>query len=833
MIGRDEEFGFVRARLRDGPGVFLTGAPGTGKSRLGHEVVSELVRSDEIADSILCTQATAEIPFLALSKFAGDSELGTRAEHILKGWRDGDPLVLFVDDVNQLDRMSWAVIHQAVNEGHVRLIATARSEATPTPESVALWKDLGLARVELQPLSRPETAAMLASGLGAEIDRGAVRHIWDASRGVPLYVKELGHAAVLQGALVKERGVWMAQSPIPTPSSLIDLIRSRLDGLSATEARAAEVIGAAEVLPIAVLESLSGASAVVGLERANIVVTTDTTCRLAHPLFGEVIRQLTPTARSREILTALVATFDTQTVTDPERLIRLATWQLAANEPNSASLMSGAARAAYDAGDFDLAIRLAEAAHDQGDVEGSLLLGQLHHERGNHDEADLINASVVPTDSQLAHRAVVQRAVNLFFGLGRGDDALAVLAEGPDGLPFNRAWLLFIMGRIDHAQAMIPATGDLAARNVTGAWVGAMAGGPTLALSLLDELEAAGYQPSPSPSRFRDFPNLPRMLSLLELGHLSQAEALGLEGLELSIDQHPSFIRAWWLLFLGLMYQDMGRTRTAVSYFQQGNALQSSLNQPGLRRFPLGGLAYTLAQTADANQGRTNLNAYQHITGRAERAFEHLGRAAEAWHLSGTNQRIASLISAGDDHHDVGALTAARRLWFDAARLGGASEVGDRLTGGQSDWDAARSDFVQAARSKNGQQTSDVAEFFADRRAWLFAAEAWTSASIFLTRAGNRRLAAAAARQADEARGQCEDVDTPGLVAERDTIPLTDREREVVTLAARGSASKQIADDLFISVRTVNNLIQRAYRKLGVTSRQGAAVALGLEVDGG
>ena len=46
-------------------------------------------------------------------------------------------------------------------------------------------------------------------------------------------------------------------------------------------------------------------------------------------------------------------------------------------------------------------------------------------------------------------------------------------------------------------------------------------------------------------------------------------------------------------------------------------------------------------------------------------------------------------------------------------------------------------------------------------------------------------------------------------------------------LAVTGMASKDIAERLFLSVRTVNNHLQRAYTKLGVTSRVGLAQALG------
>ena len=52
---------------------------------------------------------------------------------------------------------------------------------------------------------------------------------------------------------------------------------------------------------------------------------------------------------------------------------------------------------------------------------------------------------------------------------------------------------------------------------------------------------------------------------------------------------------------------------------------------------------------------------------------------------------------------------------------------------------------------------------------------------------------------------------------------------EIVMLAAKGLASKDIAERLYLSVRTVNNHLQHAYAKLGVSSRAGLAQALGSE----
>jgi DNA-binding CsgD family transcriptional regulator len=88
------------------------------------------------------------------------------------------------------------------------------------------------------------------------------------------------------------------------------------------------------------------------------------------------------------------------------------------------------------------------------------------------------------------------------------------------------------------------------------------------------------------------------------------------------------------------------------------------------------------------------------------------------------------------------------------------------------------------------------------------------------------RRNAAAQRSAALARA-CEGVATPALSLVEEVTPLTRREREVSLLAAQGLPSKDIADKLFLSVRTVENHLQRAYEKLGVSSREGLAQVLG------
>ena len=50
-------------------------------------------------------------------------------------------------------------------------------------------------------------------------------------------------------------------------------------------------------------------------------------------------------------------------------------------------------------------------------------------------------------------------------------------------------------------------------------------------------------------------------------------------------------------------------------------------------------------------------------------------------------------------------------------------------------------------------------------------------------------------------------------------MKLTRREAEVLTLIVRGASSKQVADRLFVSKRTVDFHLANIYQKLGAKNR--------------
>ena len=110
--------------------------------------------------------------------------------------------------------------------------------------------------------------------------------------------------------------------------------------------------------------------------------------------------------------------------------------------------------------------------------------------------------------------------------------------------------------------------------------------------------------------------------------------------------------------------------------------------------------------------------------------------------------------------------------------------------------------------------------------AWLFAAEASASAAVALRRGEEPRRAVAVELRAAELARRCQGAMTPALRAIQTQALLSSREIEVAALAAAGMANKEIACRLSVSVRTVENHLQRVYEKLGVARRADLAQAL-------
>jgi DNA-binding NarL/FixJ family response regulator len=186
---------------------------------------------------------------------------------------------------------------------------------------------------------------------------------------------------------------------------------------------------------------------------------------------------------------------------------------------------------------------------------------------------------------------------------------------------------------------------------------------------------------------------------------------------------------------------------------------------------------------------------------------------------------------------DRGYATSEAWLLHDVLRLGDAASVVDRLNGlaqtCEGEFVAVYAAHATASVSGKGAALVDVVDRFEAIGAMVLAAEVANQAAQSFQRAGDRRSAAALGLRFTTLVAACEGARTPAMAARVMVVPLTSRERDIATLAARGHSSKDIAERLYVSVRTVNNHLQSVYAKLGVSGRHELASTLAETSDDG
>jgi DNA-binding NarL/FixJ family response regulator len=167
------------------------------------------------------------------------------------------------------------------------------------------------------------------------------------------------------------------------------------------------------------------------------------------------------------------------------------------------------------------------------------------------------------------------------------------------------------------------------------------------------------------------------------------------------------------------------------------------------------------------------------------------------------------------------------------ARLGRAKAVASRLTALAPKIDgqlaSARATHTQALVTGDPSDLEKVSIAFEAMGADLLAAEAAADTAVAWQRAGDPRQSAHAERRASSLVDRCEGPATPALQAIKARAQLASAEREAALLAAAGRSNKQIAEELGLSVRTVENRLQHVYEKLGINGRAELAAALDRE----
>jgi DNA-binding CsgD family transcriptional regulator/tetratricopeptide (TPR) repeat protein len=846
-------------------GAVIAGPAGVGKSWLAEECLARASRTGFKARQAAASAAAGAVPLGAIAHLV---PAGVDLSDPVRGFAEVARVVagpgrdrrwaVLVDDVHLLDAASAVLLRQLMDTGLVRVIATVRT-GEPTGDAVrAVCTGDRVGRIDLDAFDRDQIGPVLEAALGGPVSPSAVHQLFTDSGGNAFYLRELVHSALADGSLAFDGEIWrLTEGRVAGTPRLSELIAARLTG-TGPEARAVlDLLALCEPVPLADAEATAGGLQTVTALEAAALITVDQSRRrtliaLAHPLYGETLRAQMNPQRRNDLLLAQIHSTQAHGARRREDALRTTAWQLAATGTADPAQLTQAAAVARYAHDYPQALTLLQAVRPQDHTTFTrMMLGEVLFEIGEPDRAEQVFQTA---DQQAATEPEVlavtmARCFNLYWSAARTDAALQVNDQarshvssepGRRVLRYNEGWMRIHAGEPELGLGMLADLeddiGDAAdpvgwlfgsAMKPVGLELVGRTGEAVAAAerSRAAQLEAAALvlHPAASLTVLAD--------ALLANGQLARARDAAEQGFAELTAAHIPVPTIWTTVHLGRIELLAGHPASARRWFAEAAALGRRHHSATAIHAALCGLATCAAILGDlqgADQALAEADTHPHLEVVLDLNYQARGWLAAA---RGNSPEARRLLAEGAAEVSArGMVSREVTLLTDLARLGGAELAADRLAELTQACDgplAPAGAHLAAALAANDQdRLTDAAREWGTIGADLVAAEAATAAGAAHRASGDTRKATAAAQLARTHLERCEGARTPLVAAAPTTSALTARERDIALLAARGSTSQDIAEKRHLSVRTVENHLQRAYTKLGVTNRTELAQAL-------
>jgi DNA-binding CsgD family transcriptional regulator len=856
FVGRDAELRQALAAVagsRPG-GVVLAGPAYVGRTRFLDRVAGTLGTSRPV-HRVVAARGSRSLPFAALGALA-PSDPGAPA-----GWHDelrgklGNDPVLMVDDAQWLDDASAQLVVEATRAGSVTPVLALRSGPRPHDGITALWKDQVLTRIDIGPLDRGACDAIVGHVLASPVAEPARQQLWDLSRGYPLVLREYLLGGVASGALAEEGGLWTVTGELAPPPRYVDVVRGALRSFGPERTEVIRLVVIGEPLEAAILDRLVPAEAVAAVERTGMLDYDSVTrrYRMAVPGVRMAARRALEEATIRDVSRRLVSAVEGRQLADDD-LVRLATWRLDAGDGDHPQLFVRAAERTAVTFEPALTERFARAALPGGGVTARVLLANaaVAQERVAEGERLLAEAVGLATTDEERGQVVDALARLWFFQLGRLRDGVELLERtcrelplGPvrDGLTATRAFLASLEGDVDRAVELSAEVLDLPQVTAPVRAAAAMAAG--FACVLRGDLEAAGRHSReglalPAPAVERQQPLARPLLDLIAIGADTYAGRLGaaarrgraryLEALEQGSDEVSGLYAAQ----LASACLHRGEVDEAARLSNEARRLLSGSDALATRD-----LAGSVGARAHAEAGRVaeaqdfldeiaRRRPYRDLRSHLLEEWAQASIAAargELEHAAELSRRAAERARAR--LHLTRAVFVAHqavRYGYPERVRGLLEELGSAVDGPLAPALAAH---ARALADRDVPGLERVGDRLAELGAWLWGAEALGQGARTAAAAGDPRRARLLRARAGTLLERCPGARTPATQG-LDAPPLTRREHEIALLAAGGATSREVAERLQVSVRTVDNHLASVYRKLGVRGRDRLPAALGL-----
>ena len=781
---------------------------------------------------------------------------------LLRALAGESEVVCAIDDLHWLDASSAAVVEFALRrlgEEPVRALVSVRATELARAPIPALERDLEVEHVELGPLSVAALHRVLTQELGRTFPRPTLVRIAQAAGGNPLYAIEIARE-------LDRRGEHDISGRIPVPQGLDALVRARVQALPA-EAR--DALLRASVLARPDTETIDPIELAPAEEAGLVRVEVDGRIEFVHPLFASAVYSAAPAARLREAHRAVA-----DLARDPEERARHLALGAPGPDAGVVQELRAAAQHARMRGSPDsaaeltgLALRLLPA-NASARPELQLELAEQLHLASDFPAArallEELRTTLQPGD--LRARALLT-LVEIDYWRS-GESAATVLAE--EALADARDPVF--KARCHVAVALFAGTVDL----------------PKAAASAREALALLDGVPDPDPGLVAAALSA-RVRADLFLGHGFDQEtamrALALEesGPPATVDTRVVFKLGQWLRYI----DDFDGARASLEHAEQQareEGDESSLANILLNRVIVATWAGDLAGAAELAERMLDAFGQQGVgteAGNIWRAYvdAHAGRvesvreaAAKAdpgdpmgtalWSRCLGLAELAAGETTAADRHLAKALEVFERVDFrepaiwrvDGDAIEAALAVGDveraqellarfeeRAARSRIPWSLAVSarcqGLVLAARGELDAAEEAFERAVAEHERCPMPFERARTLLVQgrlqrrLKQKRQARLSLDEARELFARQGAatwlaCVDDELRRVAVRRAPEELSATELRIARLAADGLSNKAIAEQVFVSVKTVESNLKRAYRKLDISSRAQLARAL-------
>lgn len=303
----------VTRSVNEGRSVEIVGPRSSGRTELLRRVQLDLALNERIVipisgveDATPLEAARLGLPSVERSGLLQRGITTPLLHHAYEKFIGSRPTVILVDDADQLDQASWALLESIHRSMGIPLVTVSRPY-TPhgMPRQTAIRVAQPATRVPLEALSLDDTRAIIENRLGGSAAPEMVSRIHTKSAGQPGVALALLEAAYAAGYLRNEGDVWIASSRLWAPGANATF-EAILSDLAPESQDALEMLSIAGVTDLATAESLIGAATLEALDgygMIRIIATAEhTRVAVNPPGIAEYFLHLEPSVRRHRLV---------------------------------------------------------------------------------------------------------------------------------------------------------------------------------------------------------------------------------------------------------------------------------------------------------------------------------------------------------------------------------------------------------------------------------------------------------------------------------------------------------------------------------------------------